>query len=230
MLFSGNRYTLKTYVDVAQMQPDGPNLTRTELSVDPKDFDLYSITHEGEEIVIPLKEAKAICNFAEALNQPITISFGRPGEPLVMSVKFFHFLEVDIVIATLGSDEDSSQLSQATQATNPLSQNSQSQTQTQSPSQTQTMDVKMVPVGDSIPPPHTPSNSKSMSVGADVRMSSPPSSPSNTLSASLKRPRPDSPTPSTPSGSLATSQRKRPLFVGLSREDASGTDSGTDSE
>lgn len=228
MLFSGNRYTLKTYIDVAQMQPDGPNLTRTELSVDPKDFDLYSITHEGEEIVIPLKEAKAICNFAEALNQPITISFGRPGEPLVMSVKFFHFLEVDIVIATLGSDEDSSQLSQATQATNPLSQNSQSQTQ----SQTQTMDVKMVPVEDSIPPPHTPSNSKSMSVGADVRMASPPSSPSNTLSASLKRPRSESPTPSTPSGtgSLASSQRKRPLFVGLSKEDASGTDSGTDSE
>ena len=119
-IFDRNRFTLRTYVELDELSKDQVvQTTRTELALEPTEFKEYRIESSGEEIVISLKEAKAVCTFAEALGQAISLHFDKAGKPLMFTTKYYNFLECDFIMATFGVDEPEVGRSQTTTSTSP---------------------------------------------------------------------------------------------------------------
>ena len=106
LIFEKARFILRTYVELDELSKDQvAQLTRTELVMEPNEFKQYILESSGEEIVISLKEVKAICLFAEALGQPISLHFQKPGKPMMFAMKYYSFLECEFILATFGVDE-----------------------------------------------------------------------------------------------------------------------------
>mmetsp|Transcript_7891 Transcript_7891/g.22396 ORF Transcript_7891/g.22396 Transcript_7891/m.22396 type:complete len:418 (+) Transcript_7891:113-1366(+) len=125
LIFGNQSVVLKTYVEEDQLTAEQrQRVTNTEMLMHVKDFEEFQVVEEGEDLVVPVKELKAICTFAEALGQPVTMCFSRAGRPFIISMKFYHYLTVDFVLATLGGGDDATQATQ-TQTTQPQATTSQ---------------------------------------------------------------------------------------------------------
>ncbi|KAJ2734356.1 hypothetical protein IW152_002365 [Coemansia sp. BCRC 34962] len=66
-------------------QPDTTRTLHTELSVDPADFDFYSVPHPVE-LTFALREFRAVLRYAERMAAPLSAFFDRPGWPLLLEV------------------------------------------------------------------------------------------------------------------------------------------------
>ncbi|KAJ1937431.1 hypothetical protein FBU59_004749, partial [Linderina macrospora] len=60
---------------------------QTELTVEPAEFDVYSVTgRHPTELTFGLREFKAVLQYAEAMAMPVTAHFDKPGDPILLSV------------------------------------------------------------------------------------------------------------------------------------------------
>jgi hypothetical protein len=112
---------LKSFIDESAPVGRGPKVDPnavllTELVVESADFDLYSVRPGAQELTFSLKELRAILGFCEAANQPVSIFFSDPGNPILWSVNCFDALVVDFVLATLAPVGDASQAGAASSA------------------------------------------------------------------------------------------------------------------
>lgn len=82
---------------------DSSRITRTQLSLKPVEFEMYSINTECN-VTFSLKEFRAMLTFAEAVNLPVTVYFETCGKPVIFEVNSNSTFEVDFVIATERSD------------------------------------------------------------------------------------------------------------------------------
>ncbi len=220
LIFELHRLTVRTFVEVEKLQNDKTRqINRTELSIDPKDFQSYSIENSGEDIVIPLKETKAICTFADALNQPIAIHFIQAGKPLLFALKYFNYLECEFVLATFGTADQSSQQSDGpkSQSTpNDITAQSSNSTPAHNPPSQSSLTSRLLDLKQenspfpSLIPPDTPSLAPFDTPG---RQSS-----NSMQSASLSAKRPHSP-PSTSEAEGSWKAKKSRIFVTLDEEE-----------
>ena len=74
MTVSSKQFLMKNYVDV-----NDKRIVRTELSMQPAEFEEYSIDQEGS-VTYCLKELRAIINFADSVSVPISACFQQSGE------------------------------------------------------------------------------------------------------------------------------------------------------
>ena len=192
-------------------------ITRTELVIEPTEFKEYLLESPGEEIVISLKEAKAVCAFAEALGQPISLHFQKAGKPMMFHMKYYNFLECDFIMATIGVDEPSMGGETTTSQTTTSSSGT-----TSTPNQTSTPNTP--PSTSSATPTGNVSTSGGVSSdGSYISTLAPPETPAPlTKSHQTKEMMSSQSTSSSSSG--RTPPTKSRLFVGLNNDSGSDSD------
>ena len=113
-----HKVVIKNYVDD---EPDPNKCIRSELALDPEEFDQYQVGIDTE-VTFCLKELRAILAFSEPTNLPLSAHFQSAGKPIVFSITGDAGFQGDFVLATLA--ETSSQSSQqSTQGRNTTTQN-----------------------------------------------------------------------------------------------------------
>lgn len=124
-------FKVKSFIDEdKRSQPS--KILHTELTIDPRDFEEYSVGTEPGEITFCLKEFKALLGFCEVAGQPIHIWFEQGGRPILFSVNFFNAFDVDFVMATLLDGQGSSSQSDSSQSSSQSSSSSQQSKQSYS--------------------------------------------------------------------------------------------------
>ncbi|XP_049848952.1 cell cycle checkpoint control protein RAD9A-like [Schistocerca gregaria] len=75
----------------------------TELTLSTNDFERYRLSANVDtlELILGLRELKAILSFCEVMMQPIQMYMAAPGDPLIISTKAYSLFEADFIIATL---------------------------------------------------------------------------------------------------------------------------------
>ena len=100
------KVTIRNYVDD---EPDPNKCIRSELALDPDEFEEYQIGVDTE-VTFCLKEFRAILAFSEPANLPLTTHFEGAGKPIVLSIDGDAGYEGDFVLATLAeTSNDASQ-------------------------------------------------------------------------------------------------------------------------
>ncbi|XP_035227399.1 cell cycle checkpoint control protein RAD9A-like [Stegodyphus dumicola] len=103
---SSNKVYLRNYVDD---EPDPNKVVHTELTLESEEFESFEVEKEMK-ITFCLKELKAILNFCEGFNVPITIKCQAGGKPVTFSISALKGVDVHFVLATL-ADRDTQSVS-----------------------------------------------------------------------------------------------------------------------
>ncbi|KAJ2316225.1 hypothetical protein IWW52_003752 [Coemansia sp. RSA 2704] len=117
------------YVNTGRTQIDAIDTTQrsllTELTLVPAEFDVYELagTHPIE-LTFSLREFRALLQYAEAMDMPLTARFNKGGDPLMLGVGtgYASSSEVRSTVYTQTSDEMSAEILIATQSTYGVSQ------------------------------------------------------------------------------------------------------------
>ncbi|GIY22565.1 cell cycle checkpoint control protein RAD9A [Caerostris darwini] len=104
MTVCSNKVILRNYVDD---EPDPNKIVHTELTLESEEFDLFEVEQETK-ITFCLKELKAILNFCEGFNVPVSIKCQTGGRPVTFSVTGLRGVVVQFVLATLADRETQS--------------------------------------------------------------------------------------------------------------------------
>ncbi|GBL75546.1 Cell cycle checkpoint control protein RAD9A [Araneus ventricosus] len=99
-----NKVLLRNYVDD---EPDPNKVVHTELTLESEEFELYEVDQETK-ITFCLKELKAVLNFCEGFNVPVSIKCQTGGRPVTFSVTGLRGVDVQFVLATLADRESQS--------------------------------------------------------------------------------------------------------------------------
>ncbi|GFV22284.1 cell cycle checkpoint control protein RAD9A [Trichonephila clavipes] len=99
-----NKVLLRNYVDD---EPEPNKVVHTELTLESEEFDLFEVNQETK-ITFCLKELKAVLNFCEGFNIPISIKCQTGGKPVTFSVTSLRGVDIQFVLATLADRETQS--------------------------------------------------------------------------------------------------------------------------
>lgn len=140
MGFSRAAVSLKSEQAANEPQDAGKKYLVTELRLDIKDFEKYHLdpTADVFELVMSLREFHPLLAFCEAIMMPLHIFLGGPGQPVIINVKMYNFLEADFVIATIPPGSNASSTTASQTAPNNHQQGSHSTHGTQSTHSTTT--------------------------------------------------------------------------------------------
>ncbi|KAF8767775.1 Cell cycle checkpoint control protein RAD9A like protein [Argiope bruennichi] len=116
-----NKVLLRNYVDD---EPDPNKVVHTELTLESEEFELFEVDQETK-ITFCLKELKAVLNFCEGFNVPVSIKCQTGGRPITFSVTGLRGVDVQFVLATL-ADRESQSLSSSCVSRSSVAQTSQS--------------------------------------------------------------------------------------------------------
>jgi len=64
-------------------------VNHTELAIEPKDFAQYSLENVEEDIVVALKETKAICALPMPSISRLAFIFLQAGKPILFTLKYY---------------------------------------------------------------------------------------------------------------------------------------------
>eukprot|EP00045_Choanoeca_perplexa_P004919 m.41492 g.41492 ORF g.41492 m.41492 type:complete len:429 (+) comp12837_c0_seq2:66-1352(+) len=100
-----DKLELSNYVEIGPDSESSECLS-THLSLDPSEFSQYEVRKEVS-LVFCLKELKALLVFVDYVSEPLSMHFGRGGQPIIFSQEARSH-RVEFVFATLdnGGDED----------------------------------------------------------------------------------------------------------------------------
>ncbi|XP_055936221.1 cell cycle checkpoint control protein RAD9A-like [Argiope bruennichi] len=115
-----NKVLLRNYVDD---EPDPNKVVHTELTLESEEFELFEVDQETK-ITFCLKELKAVLNFCEGFNVPVSIKCQTGGRPITFSVTGLRGVDVQFVLATL-ADRESQSLSSSCVSRSSVAQTSQ---------------------------------------------------------------------------------------------------------
>lgn len=96
------KITVKNYLESLRVNSQ---LMRTQLALEPAEFDLYDISEETH-LTFCLKEWRAFLILAETLNMNITINFETTGRPIEFKMRDIDCYEVTLYLATLAFAQD----------------------------------------------------------------------------------------------------------------------------
>ena len=95
-----DRFVLKNYISCTSKS----EAVHTEYTMLPDEFDTFNV-NQNSTITYPLKELRAIINFADHLSLQITAKYGNPGQPICCTVANEN-ISSRLVMATVCSDEE----------------------------------------------------------------------------------------------------------------------------
>ena len=95
-----DRFVLKNYISCNSKS----EAVHTEFTMFPEEFDSFNV-NQNLSITYPLKELRAIINFADHLSLQITSKYGNPGQPICCTVSN-EAIDGRLVMATVCSDEE----------------------------------------------------------------------------------------------------------------------------
>ena len=96
-----NHFKINNYADECA---DEKKRVNTELSMQPEEFDCYSISQQAS-LTFCLKELKSLIGFSEPLGLAITASFTEGGRPLILNANTVNGVSCVYVLATLASTD-----------------------------------------------------------------------------------------------------------------------------
>ncbi|VDK20492.1 unnamed protein product [Anisakis simplex] len=76
---------------------------KTEMKISTTEFERYNIP-KATEVTVNLKEFRALVNFAETYQAPISVYFDQPGSPMVLALESDVNFTAELVIATVDFD------------------------------------------------------------------------------------------------------------------------------
>jgi len=109
-----DRFVLKNYISCNSKS----EAVHTEFTMFPNEFDSFNV-NQNSSITYPLKELRALINFADHLGLQITSKYGNPGQPICSTVSN-EAIDGRLVMATVCSEEETDDLN-ATRVSTDLS-------------------------------------------------------------------------------------------------------------
>ncbi|VDM47930.1 unnamed protein product [Toxocara canis] len=97
---NGDSFLLRNFTS-RELEPD--KMMKTEAKVALTEFNRYSVPR-ATEVSVNLKEFKALVNFAETYQAPVSIYFEQPGSPMVIALESDVNFTAELVVATIDLD------------------------------------------------------------------------------------------------------------------------------
>ena len=98
-----DRFVMRNYTLGPDSKTD--SIVRTEFTMYPSEFDGFNVT-QNSSITYPLKELRAMINFADHLKLQLTTKYGEPGRPICYTVSVPEELDGKLVMATISSEDN----------------------------------------------------------------------------------------------------------------------------